>query len=172
MEFSLSIYRSDKMEIIEFMKKGDLYEIAKKHKKIHRMPLSKLSKPELEKIVLDLSKHEQVGSGIIEDFKNFGKKLVDKAKQIFFFPPNKLPVSSEKVFNVYKGETITGIEVRREPLTGAISKVADWVSGGKYTEKLKDLGYDKVFHLYMILKFGNRKVLIEKNERINITYGR
>ena len=106
---------------------------------------------------------------IIEDFKNFGKKLVDKAKQIFFFPPNKLPVSSEKVFNVYKGETITGIEVRREPLTGAISKVADWVSGGKYTEKLKDLGYDKVFHLYMILKFGNRKVLIEKNERINIT---
>ena len=49
MEFSLSIYRSDKMEIIEFMKKGDLYEIAKKHKKIHRMPLSKLSKPELEK---------------------------------------------------------------------------------------------------------------------------
>ena len=102
MEFSLSIYRSDKMEIIEFMKKGDLYEIAKKHKKIHRMPLSKLSKPELEKIVLDLSKHEQVGSGIIEDFKNrdetqlFEEKIHDLKNLIYKNLYNNLTYFSAK----------------------------------------------------------------------------
>ena len=98
-----------------------------------------------------------------------GKGVIDKIKQVLFFPPNKLPGDSQRVFDKYKHMYVTGIEIAREPISSAITKFANWASSGKFNEKLKELGYDKAYHLYMLVKLsGGRKILIEKNERVNI----
>ena len=157
--------------------KSQLYKIAKKYKHVHKKPISSMTKAQLQKLVSDLSKHHQHGAGVLDDIKRFGnkvkdlgKKAIDKIKEVFFFPPNRLPGNSEKIFNKYKGDKVISIEVRREPLQSAISKVANWISKGEYDKKLKELGYDKAFHLYMLVRLSSGKqLLIEKNERINIT---
>ena len=89
-------------------------------------------------------------------------------KEKIFFPPNRLPPSAQKVFDRYKDSPITSIQVRRDPLSSMITKVGNWISNGKFGEKMKELGYDDVFHLYMIVSVGKQKILVEKNQRINI----
>jgi len=164
--FMVVKYRCIKMDKLT---KPQLYKIAIKHKKIHGRGVSKLTKKQLEKLVLGLTENKQVGAGIIDDIKKFGSKVIDKIKQTFFFPPNKLPGGSQRTFNKYKGNKIVSIQVARTPLQSAITKAANWISGGKFEEKVKELGYDNVFHLFMKVKLDNGKTLIlEKNERINL----
>jgi hypothetical protein len=153
----------------EQLTKAQLYKIAKKYKDVHKKPISKMNKKQLENLVSSLSKNNQHGAGIVDDIKKFGKKVIDKIKEKFFFPPNKLPGGSQKIFDKYKGNKIVSIQVARTPLQGAITKFANWASNGKFDEKLKELGYDNAFHLFMKVKLDNGKTLIlEKNERINL----
>jgi hypothetical protein len=151
--------------------KSELYKLAKQTKRIHGKGVSKMNKQELFDLLESVSKTQQ-GSGIIGDA---WKKLKDKVKDTvdkvrgYFFPPNKLPGGSQKMFDKYKNDSIVSIQVARTPLQGAITKFANWASDGKFDEKLKELGYDNAFHLFMKIKLSSGQTLIlEKNERINL----
>jgi len=51
-----------------------------------------------------------------------------------------------------------------------VDKFINLISFGKFNQAKKDLGYDKMFHLSLILQLENGpKLLVEKNERINMT---
>ena len=157
---------------IDLLTKTQLYSIAKKHKHIHKRPISTMRHNELRHLVGGLAKHPQVGAGVIDQIKKFGQKVADKVKSHLFFPPNKLPGNSQRIFDLYKDKYITNIEVRREPVSGAISKFANWISKGEFDKKLKELGYDKAFHIYLLLRLSDGKqLLLEKNERVNLASG-
>ena len=108
------------------------------------------------------SKARKTGRGILSD-------IVDKVKQLFFFPPNKLPGDSQRVFDAHKSEVITAITVGRFPIKNYINKVVDTLSGGAWKAALRKLGYDKMFHLFIVVHTDKSTLKIEKNERINIT---
>ena len=144
--------------------------------------LSKAKKADLIRGLDHIKKMNGAGflDNLISRVKNLGQKVssvvstaTDKVKSWLFFPPNKLPNAAAKVFEKYAKEPIKFIQVRREPLQSMVKKFLNFVSFGALENKLKELNYDDVMHLSMLVEFQNGKqVTIEKNERIAIVEGR
>ena len=159
------------------LSKKQLYDICKQYKDVHGQSVSKMSRAQLEALVGQLASNKQVGSGKIWDsIKNFGRKAIDSVKNVandvkkaLFFPPNSLPNSSEKVFNAYKDKNITALDVHREPVAKQIQKAINYITGGALDAAKDKLSYDDVFHLYLVMTIDGKQILIEKNERINIS---
>jgi hypothetical protein len=72
----------------------------------------------------------------------------------------------------YGDRRITSITLQRVPIESMLKGVLDFLTMGKYSETTKKLGYDKVFHLSMIITLEglNKYVVVEKNEVINISF--
>ena len=69
----------------------------------------------------------------------------------------------------YGNEKITQIKVCRKPIQGMIHKVLNWVSQGVFEQNLKDAGYDKAMHLYMLIKLQSGAIIkAEKNHVIEM----
>lgn len=144
--------------------------------------ISKAKKAELIKGLDHIKRTKGAGflDNLISRVKNLGSKVTsaisnvsDKVKSWLFFPPNKLPNAAAKVFEKYAKEPIKYIQIRREPLQSMVKKFLNFVSFGALEKKLKDLNYDDVMHLSMLVEFENGKqITIEKNERIAIVEGR
>lgn len=158
------------------LSKKQLYDICKEFKDAHGQSISKMSREELEALVGKLASNKQVGSGIWSSIKRLGRKAIDSVKNVasdvkklLFFPPNRLSGSTERIFNQYKDKNITALDVRREPVAKMVQKVINFVTGGALDSAKKDLGYDDVFHLYLVMTIDGKQILIEKNEKINIS---
>ena len=66
-------------------------------------------------------------------------------------------------------QRISAIKICRKPIHSILNKVLNWVTLGTFQKNLKDLGYDKAMHLFLLLKLSNGKIVkAEKNEVINI----
>ena len=65
---------------------------------------------------------------------------------------------------------ITKIVVCRKPIVPAIERLASWVSGGRWDSNKKDLQYDKMFHLFLIMTLDNgRSIKLEKNQVVELS---
>jgi len=110
-----------------------------------------------------------VGTTIAEGATKFGN-VATNIKETIFFPEKKLPSSIQPIFEKYKNYKIISFQIRREPILAFVDKFINFISFGKFNEAKRNLGYDKMFHLSLILQLENGpKLLIEKNERINMT---
>lgn len=98
-----------------------------------------------------------------------GSGIIDSIKQFLFFPPNKLPGDSQKVFDTYKDATVLSLKVLRAPIIDHINRIANILSRGGWDLVKKKLGYDYVNHLSLIIDTSMGPVMVEKNERINLT---
>lgn len=68
---------------------------------------------------------------------------------------------------------IVRLVVCRTILHSAISKVADLLSFGKFSQIKGKLGYDNLYHLYLYIVFENgEEWKLEKNQVINLRQGR
>jgi hypothetical protein len=114
----------------------------------------------------------QHGSGFFDTVKNIAglvKEGVKTARDRIFFPANRLSAPSQKVFNETKDAIINSITVNRVPLDSMVNKALNFLSLGAFNKVKKELGYDDMFHLSAILRTSKGDILIEKNERINIS---
>lgn len=64
---------------------------------------------------------------------------------------------------------ITGIIIQRVPLASTLNGFLNVLTLGQYNKAKKKAGYDDLFHLSMIATIGGKRVVIEKNEVINIS---
>lgn len=65
---------------------------------------------------------------------------------------------------------ISKIVVKKQPINDMIDKALNFLSLGKFQDKKSEMGYDKLFHLYIIFELENGKMyMAEKNELIKIT---
>jgi len=62
-------------------------------------------------------------------------------------------------------DQLTSLEVGRAPISGMLDKTINLISGGKFQEGKEREGYDKFFHLFLII---NGKYKLEKNQNLNI----
>jgi hypothetical protein len=122
----------------------------------------------------------QNGRGIVQKIKDGYnyikgkfKKVLDTAKErVTDVLSNGLredmPPSGRKILEEHSGEVITEIVVARVPIKAWLNKVINWVSNGQFEQNLKELNYDKAFHLMMGIRTSNNSYLTEKNEVVKL----
>jgi hypothetical protein len=97
---------------------------------------------------------DQKGDGI--------KDIIDRIKAFFKGPRNNYSPSIRSLFEKIPEEKIVSLRVCRAPIQSAIQKIIDLVS-------LRKTPYDKLFHLYGLLKLENGDFYrFEKNQVIAI----
>ena len=103
---------------------------------------------------------EYEGSGALDYLKNV------------FTPNSKYTNSSNNTLKQYGEFPIVGIQIRRQPILKILDSILKVISLGTFDPK-KYGGYDKLFHLFMIVTVktpnGNKDIVVEKNQSINIS---
>ena len=105
-----------------------------------------------------------IGKNIITDylFKKY-RSYIDRKKSERVVYSTKV----QKILKAIGNEPIKSIVIRRSPLKGYITSFINLLTKKNIAERLKTTPYDKLFHLSIII---NEKVLLEKNELINMDY--
>lgn len=108
---------------------------------------------------IEWSKHHQ--GGIIID-EELGGKLFPEIRRDF--PPYVRQLIAE-----FEDFEIKNITVCRNPIQRSLTGLLNLFSLGQIEKQMKRLGYDRLFHLFMLINLSNGRVLLlEKNEVINM----
>lgn len=133
------------------------YSIIPKTKFISRSYRTKTVSPDINLVFGKLKNKEEVGAGI------FSPKL------------DGFNNTSSNTLLKYGAFKVTHAIVYRQPLHNALHSLLNVISFGKFNSKMKELGYDKLFHLSLKLTVVNglrndetKDIYIEKNEVVNI----
>ena len=119
----------------------------------------------------------QDGKGIKETVKKVVSKVKDVAKNIYdrvksIFTGVSGSASLRKFLEQNGKENIVKITVCRKPIMTIIRKTLNLLSFGKLEKNLKQLNYDELFHLFLVLKLSNGKSYrLEKSARIQASLG-
>jgi len=122
------------------------------------------------------------GSGFFSDFfnkaKDVAKGIVNRISGVSRGIRTGYSPKVRDILNKYGDYTITNIYIRRKPIVNMIDRFLNLISFGKLDKAKAELGYDKLFHLSMVLLMRpsntvsgsgeNVYVLVEKNEVINM----
>lgn len=92
--------------------------------------------------------------------------LLSKAKDLLLSHiAENLSPKSVKFLKANGDTVITKIRVEKKPLDKGVNTLLNTISLGTFQKAKKDLDYDEMFHLYMVI---NDKFVIEKNELLNM----
>lgn len=119
---------------------------------------------------------EEVVSKTKNEFENPDSKLRKEIVPRFDITKTDLsnyPNSAKKTMETLGNLPVESAEIVRTPISKVLSKFINLLSAGKFEQASKDAGYDKLFHLQLVLnvvdKNGNRKkVAIQKTERVQV----
>lgn len=80
---------------------------------------------------------------------------------------------SKKLLKEYGNDIVLNIDVYRTPLSSMIETAANLITLGKWNSVKDKVGYDRMFHLALVMTVNHRgtakKVIVEKNEVVNIS---
>lgn len=80
---------------------------------------------------------------------------------------NRLPVSVKTLLTKYGDKIIKSIKVCRDPIVKGVDIAINMLTLGKVSSNQQALKYDKLFHLYMLIRLENNIFIrLEKNERL------
>ena len=119
---------------------------------------------------------EEVVSKTKNEFENPDSKLRKEIVPRFDITKTDLsnyPNSAKKTMATLGDLPVESAEIVRTPISAVLSKFINLLSAGKFEQASKDAGYDKLFHLQLVLNVvdnnGNRKkVAIQKTERVQV----
>jgi len=86
-------------------------------------------------------------------------------KVLDWWQGSAVPPQVANFLKAHGEDKITSLMVGRTPISKTLDLALDVMSGGKFGQVKKKLGYDKFFHLFVVV---NGKHRIEKNELFNI----
>jgi hypothetical protein len=113
---------------------------------------------------LHLDEEEIQGSGMWEVWIYYLVKwLLPLIIDYFKREPGLLPPHARSMLEKIGGETITSIKIFRYPIEG--ESWINYATLGSYAEAKKDLGYDKMYHLGLLI---NNKYRFEKEEVVKL----
>lgn len=104
------------------------------------------------------------GKGLIDILKDPIGTLKEALNPI----PTKLNNISTKTLEEYGNKSIEKIFIVRAPVHKYLTEIINSLSMGKFDELRKKYGYDTLFHLSLVAVIGDKNIIIEKNEVINI----
>ena len=114
----------------------------------------------------------QRGEGL-RDIYNYVRKgatrVIKRITDTLGGPRNGPSPSVRSWLEKYGDLEIESITVCKKPIVSMIDRIGDWVSGGKIRENMEQLGYDKLMHLWMIVRLkGGQSFRLEKNGVIEV----
>lgn len=151
-------------------KNGHFYRYGKLHK-YYFNPENKASKTrafnKAKRQGIAIRIHEEKGGSVVN-------KIKETFKRIIAFIRNKYRNHlSEEFYNnlqKYGNRYITQIHVYREPLNKIIQSLGNLTTLGKLKQQQVKLGYDNLYHLYMVLDLeGGKSLLLEKTQIPRLT---
>lgn len=86
-------------------------------------------------------------------------------KTLDTFLNSVIPVKVSNWLKANQNVEVKTLQVGRTPLKQWVNTALNIISAGQWNKVKKEVGYDKMFHLYLII---NGKFLIEKNEVFNV----
>jgi len=113
-------------------------------------------------------KYEKAKDFIEPIIKDTSKKVKSYINTVFT-GRNDYPPAIRELIKKYGNKLIKSITIDRTPVVKALQSVLNFVSGGKFNERLENMPYDQIFHLRIDITFDDGSVLaVEKNEVINM----
>ena len=113
-------------------------------------------------------KYEKV-KDVVQPVIKQGIKEVKSYVNTVFTGRNDYPPNVRELIKKYGNKIIKSITIDRTPVVQALQSVLNFVSGGKFNERLESMPYDQIFHLRIDITFDDGSVLaVEKNEVINM----
>jgi hypothetical protein len=95
------------------------------------------------------------------------RNIVDVAYRFF---KDRLPYRVRRFIEDNGNKRIESITVYRQPIMSIISKLLNILSLGRWDQAKSKIGYDDLYHLYMIVQFNDdTRAIIEKNQDVNVT---
>lgn len=98
----------------------------------------------------------------IKDVEKAPQKILDSLKRT----SGKLPPKVRNFLQKNGDTVITSLSVIKTPLSGILEKGLDLISGNKFSETVKELGYDKAYHLALVI---NGVYQLDKQEVIKLS---
>jgi predicted DNA-binding ribbon-helix-helix protein len=86
-------------------------------------------------------------------------------KSLDYLLNSVIPVKVQNWLKANQNTEITSLAVARTPIKQWINTALNILSAGQWNKVKSDVGYDKLYHLYIII---NNKWIVEKNEVFNI----
>lgn len=95
--------------------------------------------------------------------------LIRKSMVTYLKPREVLPPSARRCLARYGNYEVIRVLVGRHPIQAAIKTIANWLTLGEFEKARQQLGYDDVYHLYMLfeIKFSD-DVVILKNHKTEV----
>jgi NADPH-dependent 7-cyano-7-deazaguanine reductase QueF-like protein len=90
-------------------------------------------------------------------------QVVEKSLDTFL--NSVIPVKVQNWLKANQNVEIKTLQVGRTPLKQWVNTALNIITAGQWNKVKKEVGYDKLFHLYLII---NGKWLVEKNEVFNV----
>ena len=103
------------------------------------------------------------GSGISDFLKKGYNKVAD-----FLSPRVGFNNKAQRNLKSFGDKPITKIQVFRTPIMTIFDRLLNGFSLGAWNKVKKENNYDELFHLALIFTVGNKNVLVEKNDVINV----
>jgi hypothetical protein len=162
--------------IIRKIRNKDLYKVFNKDTGVVHSYGSTLENAKSQVRLLDAIE----GSGLATDITKGVNQVVNKISKIgkktgkfiekVINPSDFLPPSLKRVLQDHGEEVITQLTLRRNPVSSLITGAMNAVSSGTFYENMKNQPYDKLFHLGLVVSTANTRFVLEKIERVNVSY--
>jgi hypothetical protein len=104
----------------------------------------------------------------VDAVKNVASKGVQSIKKIFTPRLDNYNNTTRRTLEQYGNEPIMRLTICRTPIMQILDKVINIISLGKWSASKKENGFDQLFHLQLVANIGNKNIVIEKNEVINV----
>lgn len=96
------------------------------------------------------------------------KNPISWAKEVISPIPTRLNNISTATLKKYSGYPIQSSFIMRTPLENVWNQAINAISVGEFNKLKAKHGFDKLFHVALVVSVNNTNILIEKNEVINI----
>ena len=114
----------------------------------------------------------QTGEGIRDVLRSgaqFAGRVYNNVKEAIRGPRLHASPNVRKSIEKYGDMQIVDMKVCRKPIFGVIDRVANVLSNGQWEQNKMSLSYDKLFHLFLLVKLADGTTLkIEKNHVVEI----
>jgi hypothetical protein len=118
----------------------------------------------------------QVGYGIWKYIPSFAKTVYNVAKEgvarvkKIIYGRTDAPPSVKRLLDKHGDSKIVAMEVARTPVMPVIKTVMNIISSGQAEQNRKRLGYDEIYHLFLIIHLDDgTNFKIERNEDVGVS---
>jgi len=127
-----------------------------------------------DRIIKIIKYFKSINKNLKWKIENFDKNM--SGEGLFNWIKSKFLEIRPRILNdllIQKGNQIVNkISVCRKPVLSIIQKALNILSFGSFKKNMEKLGYDNVFHLYMVLYLSDGSIWsLEKNQRVNVVKG-